>query len=120
MAHTRTSILLVVFLATLVAAEAPDETLVIVGTEKTIENAPRARRRFAPCSTFKIPNSLIALETGEASDAAFPLAYDPKRDGEQWGARARDHDLRSALRYSVVWYYQELARRIGAARMQDY
>src|SRR5262249_13975201 len=68
----------------------------------------------------KIPNSLIALETGEAPDAAFPLAYDPKRDGEQSGAWARDHDLGSALRYSVVWYFQELARRIGPARMRTY
>ncbi len=104
------------------AALFADETLVILRPTGApiVENAPRARRRFAPCSTFKIPNSLIALETGEASDAAFPLAYDPKRDGDQSGVWARDHDLRSALRHSVAWYYQEMARRIGPARMQDY
>src|SRR5690606_25194157 len=30
------------------------------------------------------------------------------------------HTLRTALPASVVWYYQELARRIGAERMQAY
>jgi beta-lactamase class D len=32
----------------------------------------------------------------------------------------RDHTLASAIRFSVVWYFQEIARRIGAARMQRY
>ena len=43
-------------------------------------------------------------------------------DGVQrWNpAWNRDHDLRSAIRDSVVWYYQELARRIGAERMSAY
>ncbi len=29
-------------------------------------NAARADQRFAPCSTFKIPNTAILLETGAA------------------------------------------------------
>lgn len=107
----------------LVAADTGSETLVVVDgrTGKTlVENAVRARMRFTPCSTYKIPNSLIAVETGVAPDAAFALKYDPKRDGPQSGAWARDHDLRSAIRNSVVWYYRELARRIGPERMQKY
>ena len=78
-------------------------------------NEKRAGIRFPPCSTFKIPNSAIALETGVAPNADFVLPYDPalKQEGD-W---ARDHSLRSAFKYSVVWYYQELARRAGAASM---
>lgn len=34
---------------------------------------------------------------------------------EAWN---RDHDLRSAFKVSAVWFYQELARRIGRERMQ--
>jgi beta-lactamase class D/beta-lactamase class A len=107
----------------LFAASADDPAFVLLDgrTGRTIiENAQRARERFSPCSTYKIPNSLIALDTGVAPDAAFPLQYDPKRDGEQSGVWARDHDLRSAIRGSVVWYYQELARRIGPERMRKY
>jgi beta-lactamase class D len=77
-----------------------------------------ARTRLSPCSTFKIPNSIIGLETGVIPDAAFVLKWDgQKRPVEAWN---RDHDLRSALRNSVVWYYQELARRVGPARMQHW
>lgn len=89
--------------------------------ETVCHNAERARTRFLPASTYKIPNTLIALETGVASGPDFPLAWDstvaPRRPWwpETW---ARNHTLRSALPNSVVWYYQELARRIGSARMQ--
>jgi beta-lactamase class D len=83
----------------------------------------RARRRFLPASTYKIPNTLIALETGVASGAEFSLVWDSNVAPRQpwWPAAwSRNHTLRSALRDSVVWYYQELARRIGSARMKLY
>ena len=38
-----------------------------VSRNKTIRwNPDRCSQRFTPCSTFKIPNALIALETGVA------------------------------------------------------
>lgn len=77
-----------------------------------------AERRFIPASTFKIPNSLIALETGVADSPAFALPWDGvDRWASDWN---RDHDLRSAFRVSAVWYYQELARRIGEQRMREW
>ena len=89
----------------------------------TIHNPSRARRGFIPASTFKIPNTLIALETGVADGPDFELQWDssiaPRR--EWWPASwAKDHTLRTALANSAVWYYQEIARRIGASRMQEY
>jgi hypothetical protein len=42
-------------------------------------NADRAAERFLPASTFKIPNSLIALETGAATGAEFTIVYDSAR-----------------------------------------
>lgn len=73
--------------------------------------------RTSPCSTFKIPNSLIALETGVASGADFTIPWDgTKRSIEAWN---RDQTLRSAYSVSCVWYYQELARRIGMKRYQE-
>jgi len=71
---------------------------------------------LSPCSTYKIPNSLIALETGVASGPDFLLKWDGvKRARPEWN---RDHTLQSAIRVSAVWYYQELARRIAMDRMQ--
>jgi len=83
----------------------------------------RAARRYLPASTYKIPNSLIALETGVAQGKDFKLEWDSKRNPRQpwWPAAwAQDHTLESALKNSTVWYYQEIARRVGAERMQAY
>jgi beta-lactamase class D len=72
-----------------------------------------------PASTFKIPNSVIALETG--------VVGDPDKDIFKWDGVVRDieawnhdHTLRSAIAASAVPVYQEIARRIGAERMQKY
>ena len=40
-------------------------------------NSTRARQRFAPCSTFKIPHIALLLESGTAPDADYELKYDP-------------------------------------------
>jgi beta-lactamase class D len=83
----------------------------------------RARTGFLPGSTFKIPNSLIALETGVSSGPDFRLEWDPAvAPREPWwpASWAGPQTMRSALRDSVIWYYQELARRIGHRRMQAY
>lgn len=89
--------------------------------ETLVYNPERAKKRFLPASTFKIPNTLIALDTAVADGADFRLSRDagvaPQADWwpELW---LEEHTLRTALRASVVWFYQELARRIGADRMQ--
>jgi beta-lactamase class D len=86
---------------------------------RTVRHDPALdRERTSPCSTFKIPNSIIGLETGVIPDASFTLPWDGvERPIPEWN---RDHDLRSAIKYSVVWYYQELARRVGPERMQNW
>lgn len=97
--------------------------LVDGATEGSIRyNPERLRERFLPASTFKIPNSLIALETGVADGPDFFLPYDSAKAPSQdwWPASwAQDQTMRTALRDSVVWYYQEIARRIGPERMRD-
>jgi beta-lactamase class D len=76
----------------------------------------RASRGFLPASTFKIPNSLIALECGAVADAGVVLKWDGRDRGiASWN---HDQDMREAFRNSTVWFYQELARRTGEERMQ--
>ncbi len=79
-------------------------------------NPARAAERVSPCSTFKIPHALIALELGVLDGPDHVLPWDGTvRDRELLN---RDHDLASAIRHSVVWYFQEVATRIGPERMQ--
>lgn len=74
--------------------------------------------RFIPASTFKIFNSLVGLETGAVKDENEIMKWDgEKRTYNMWN---QDQDMVSAFKYSAVWYYQELARRIGEEKMQHY
>jgi beta-lactamase class D len=85
-------------------------------------NKKRCEQQFIPMSTFKIPNSLFALESGVLKDVDTIIPWDKKRDPKKpWWDKfkwAQDHKLRTAIKHSVVWFYQEVARRIGAERMQ--
>ncbi len=81
-------------------------------------NPGRSDSSFLPASTFKIPNSLIALETGVIKDTNEVIKWDSTHYNiESWN---RNHTLRSAFANSVVWFYQEVARRIGEKRMQHF
>ena len=72
-------------------------------------------RATVPCSTFKIPHTLIALETGAVRpDERFHWDGSP----QPYPAWGRDHDLHGAVRESVVWIFQGIARRIGEERMR--
>ena len=89
-------------------------------------NEKRCKERFTPASTFKIPNALIGLETGAVKDADSVIAWDkvkyPEQDwtNEPFVYWKQNHTLRSSMKYSVVWYYRELAIRIGEERMKNY
>ena len=90
------------------------EDYLVVASDKN-----RSGEARLPASTFKIANSLIALETG--------VVEDPDKDVFKWdgversiAAWNKDHTLRSAIAASAVPVYQEIARRIGPERMQAY
>ena len=81
-------------------------------------NKDRCLERFTPASTFKIFNSLVALEIGVANDDALVIPWDSvERWSPDW---SRDMDMREAFRVSNVPYYQELARRVGRQNFQHF
>jgi beta-lactamase class D len=83
-----------------------------------VTDEARARKGFLPASTFKIPNALIGLEVGSITDENEMFHWDgkPKLRAE-W---ERDHTLASGLCESVVWMFQEVARRTGKQRMREW
>ena len=82
-------------------------------------NPARSHQRLAPCSTFKIYNTLIGLELGLLQGADKPwYQWDGvKHDVEGWD---QDLTLREAFKVSAVPAYQILAQQIGPARMKKY
>lgn len=81
----------------------------------TAHNYERGVERRLPASTYKIMNSLVSLQTGVVTVDEVVAWDGEKRFYDKWN---RDQTMDSAIRYSCVWYYQEMARRVGRERMQ--
>jgi beta-lactamase class D len=88
------------------------------GDTSITHNPDRCAVRFLPASTFKVVNALVALETGVVAGPDEVIAWDGIDRG--YGPWNQDHTLVTAMEHSVVWYYQEVARRSGRERMQQY
>ncbi len=74
--------------------------------------------RVTPQSTFKIPHALAALDSGVVKDVNAIVKYDGRpADQPLW---RRDHSLATAMKYSVVWFFQDIASRLGEAREREY
>src|SRR5688572_18820378 len=67
-------------------------------------------RQLPPCSTFKIPNSLIALDAGVVTPTTV-FKWDGKP--QPTSAWEKDADMKTAFRDSIVWWHQRIARQIG-------
>lgn len=88
------------------------------GENSIVYNDALSNTEISPYSTFKIPNSIIGLETGVITkDNSYK-----KWDGTVYEREVlnKDHDLASAIENSVVWYYKELANDIGEENMRKY
>lgn len=82
-------------------------------------NPKLAEKKLPPCSTFKIWNTAIGLETGKIAGADDPFW---KWDGQKYEIEAwnADQTLRSAFAASCVPAYQALARKIGQETMDTW
>lgn len=90
----------------------------VVNDSLTMAYPARAERRFIPASTFKIANALIALETGAVRDDREVFHWDgAPRDFKSW---EQDMTLRQAIPASNVPVFQEIARRVGLKRYEEW
>lgn len=95
---------------------------IVVADERSgarwVLDGKRAARRYVPASTFKIPHTLFALDTGVVHDEFQVFKWDGEVRGiASWN---RDQDLRSSMRNSVIWVYQQMARAIGEEAERRY
>lgn len=81
-------------------------------------NPERAKKRYSPASTYKIPHTLFALDSGAVRDE-FQIF---KWDGVQrsFAAHNQDQNLRSAMRNSTIWVYEIFAKEIGEKKAKRY
>jgi beta-lactamase class D len=77
-----------------------------------------AKTGIIPASTFKIPNSIIALETGIIKNDTVIFKWNgEKRRFKKW---EEDLTFKKAFQVSCVPCYQEIARKVDVKRMKSY
>ena len=75
--------------------------------------------RFTPMSTFKVPLALMGYDAGVLKDAHTPRwDYDPKFDAPKRARKAVDPTIWETE--SILWYSQELTRRLGGEAFDGY
>lgn len=81
-------------------------------------NFTEASKPELPASTFKIPNTIISLETGLLKDRNAIFKWNGEiREFPVW---ERDLTVQEAFQLSCVPCYQKLAKEIGVKRMKEY
>lgn len=87
-------------------------------------NESRAKAQLSPFSTFKVANSLIALDLGVIKNTEQALTYDETAYPKQawWPSvwKLPHYDLTTAFKYSMVAIYRQLATDIGEKNMTSY
>lgn len=103
----------------LFAAENVKGTVVVLdGKTQTYQayDSARAERRMSPASTYKIFNSLLALESGALDNEREMIPWDGKpRRMKAWNA---EMNLREAFRVSCYPCYQVVSHKIPRAYAQ--
>lgn len=89
-------------------------------TDKIVLRAgdKRCAERVSPCSTFKVPLALAALDQGVLEDEGSSLKWDGKDYGrEVWNG---DQTTASWMKNSVVWFSQRLTPKLGMRKLERY
>lgn len=114
------------FLFTVLAASSAEARTVctVIGdaaTGKILLQEGDCATRVTPASTFKIAISLMGFDSGFLKDAHAPLL--PYKKGYvDWGGEnwTQPTDPARWIKYSVVWFSQQVTQHLGAARFQKY
>ena len=86
--------------------------------QRFVHNDARLKQAFTAASTFKVLNTLIALEEGVIAGADSTIRWNGTvYEITDWN---RDQTLETAFKVSCMWCYQELAQRVGASKYPAY
>jgi beta-lactamase class D len=102
-------------------AERVTGTIALYDTQDGVlacSDVKKCQEAVLPASTFKIPHSIVAFETGavESPDTVMPWDHQ-SYSNEDWN---QDLKFRDAFRLSCVPCYRNIARKVGAAVEQEW
>ncbi|MDX8046477.1 BlaR1 family beta-lactam sensor/signal transducer [Gracilibacillus sp. S3-1-1] len=84
----------------------------------TIYNQANSTQRVSPNSTYKMYLALMALESGIITTDQSTLKWNKKQyPFVSWN---KDHNLSTAMKDSVTWYFEELDQNMTSETIQAY
>jgi len=91
-----------------------------VTDEVITELGPNIDKQMSPCSTFKIPLSLMGYDTSVLEDETNPI-WDFHEGYDDWLVSWRSPQTPlSWMKYSCVWYSKVLSFKLGLGKIQNY
>ena len=99
---------------------------------RIVKQIGQCDQRLSPCSSFKVPIALMGFDAGILKSSTQPKmkfteairlsnasSYDPVKYPFQrfW---MRDQTPTSWMKYSVVWYSQEVTKKLGMEKFKNY
>lgn len=113
--------ILFVMLMSCTYAHATGETcFMMVENEKVLKQEGDIKKRYAPCSTFKIFLSLIGFDAGILEDEEHPNI--PFKDGDlAWlDSWKQAHTPKLWIKNSCLWYSHFIAQKMGITKFKEY
>lgn len=74
--------------------------------------------RYPACSSFKVPLAVMAFDSGVLPDENFVLKWNGKKDVRE--ESNQDHNAKTWMRDSVLWFSQRITPRLGPKKFQKY
>ena len=87
---------------------------------KVLQSEGDCATSYGPQSTFKIALSLIGFDSGILKDQNKPSWSLPDGDDPYINVCKGDHDPRTWMRDSCLWYSRILTNKLGIEKFQDY
>lgn len=75
-------------------------------------------KSFPPFSTFKVPLAVIAFDSGVLKDANVVFKWDGVKESRE--EANRDHNAKTWMRDSIVWFSQRITEKLGKDQIQKY
>lgn len=103
-----------------VAAEKVHCTVILdAATGEPLHREGTCDKGFAPQSTFKFPLAIMGYDAGILKDATTPR-WDYKAEWKRPKREQKSVDPTIWEKDSIVWYSQEITRRLGKEKFADY
>jgi beta-lactamase class D len=109
-----------ILLFILISSSAYADCFIAQENDHIILQEGECEKSYAPESTFKIALSLIGFDSGILKDETNPTWVLPQGTDPYINVCKADHNPKTWLRDSCLWYSRLLTQKLGMKKFQDY